>query len=240
MSERAFIERWLLPSTDLLARYHRFEARGLENVPAQGPLLIVVSHSALTYDFLLGMAAIYRERNRVVHPLAHRLWLQIPGVRAFMANIGVVLAGHEKARELLARGEIVGVAPGGLWEALRPSEERFRLRWAGRRGFARLALAAETPIMVACCPAADLALTVYRSGVTDEVYRRHQLPLPFMRGLGPTLIPRPVKLTAYFSEVLPFVRARSVDELAELVEARLRRLIDDAVRAEGLELESLR
>jgi hypothetical protein len=54
-------------------------------------------------------------------------------------------------------------------------------------------------MVLAACPAADEIYEVYRSRVTDTVYRRLHLPLPLARGRGPTLLPRPVPLVAYFS-----------------------------------------
>jgi 1-acyl-sn-glycerol-3-phosphate acyltransferase len=47
---------------------------------------------------------------------------------------------------VLARGEQLLVTPGGMREA-RPSREFYRLRWEGRYGFARLALATGVPIV---------------------------------------------------------------------------------------------
>ena len=98
---------------------------------------------------------------------------------------------------MLAAGDILVFAPVGMWEALRPRDERRRSRWEGRRGFVRLALRMGAPILVAGCPAADSIFTVYPSRLTDRVYRRLHLPVPLVRGLGVSLIPRPVKVTGY-------------------------------------------
>lgn len=81
--------------------------------------------------------------------------------------------------------------PGGMWEALRSSAERHQLRWEGRTGFARLSLMTGAPIPLSACPAADLALTLHANPITDYVYRNWKLPLPLMRGVGPTLIRAP-------------------------------------------------
>jgi aminopeptidase N len=40
----------------------------------------------------------------------------------------------------LREGHVLGVAPGGMWESLRPRDERRQSRWEGRKGFVRLAL----------------------------------------------------------------------------------------------------
>jgi 1-acyl-sn-glycerol-3-phosphate acyltransferase len=47
---------------------------------------------------------------------------------------------------VLARGEQLLVTPGGRREA-RPSRDFYRLRWAGRYGFARLALETGVPLV---------------------------------------------------------------------------------------------
>lgn len=242
-ADAEYVERRLLPAIELLARYHRFETRGMERIPRAGRLLIVSTHSAITYELLLGMCAIYESTHRVVRALGDHFWFRVPYVGSFLSKVGVVPGDPRLARYLLERDEVVGVGPGGMWEALKPSRERFQIRWGGRRGFARLALETNTPIILAACPAADLALTVYASRMTDLVYKRFRLPLPLMRGLGPTLMPRPVKLTAHFSELLPVSAElnagtppteEEVTALADSVALRMRRLIDDAVREDGL------
>jgi 1-acyl-sn-glycerol-3-phosphate acyltransferase len=239
--DRAYIEARFLPAMDLVARYHRFRIHGIENVPRSGAALIVASHSLITYDFLLATAAIYRGIGRVMRPLGDHFWFRFRPISRAFAKVGVVRASPETGRALLDRGELVAVGPGGMWEALRPSRERFQLRWEGRRGFARLALETKAPIVLGTCPASDLALTVYESRITDEIYRRFKLPVPIARGLGPTLVPRPVALTAHFSEPIeaPAIAGDTPteDEVAShavMVRERMRRLIEEAIREDGL------
>lgn len=185
-----------------LYRYHRFEILGLENVPRTGAALLVVHHSLATYDgFMLG-DAIYAGTGRLPRGLGDDRIFQIPGLRELALAIGIVPASPEAGERLLAEGHILGVAPGGMWESLRPREERRRSRWEGRRGFVRLALRASVPMIFGACPAADEIFTVYPSRLTDAVYARAHWPVPLVRGIGPTLLPRPVKIRAFLSEPL--------------------------------------
>jgi 1-acyl-sn-glycerol-3-phosphate acyltransferase len=230
-----FIEHRFLPAMDLVARYHRFETRGIERVPATGRLLILTTHSLMTYELLLGLAAVFQHTGRWVHPLGDRFWFRVPIIAEWMTKLGVVPADPKTARDFLMSDHAVGTGPGGMWEALRPSRDRFRLRWEGRRGFARLALETGTPVVLAACPHADLAYTIYESTLTDAAYRHLKFPLPIVRGFGPTLFPRPVKLTAHFSEVIPVApnpqpSDEHVRELADALAARMRLLIDEALR----------
>jgi 1-acyl-sn-glycerol-3-phosphate acyltransferase len=219
-----FFDRVLAPALRPLERYHRHEAVGLQHVPARGPALLISSHSLVTYDIFLAVAAVRRHTGRIARALADDLWFRVPVVAEIFRRAGLVPASPDAGRLLLARGELLGVAPGGQWEALRPASERFSLRWGTRSGFARLALAGGAPVVLVTCPAADLAVTAYANPLTDLVYRRLRAPLPIFRGIGPTPIPRPVRLRTHFSPPLrppPPRGAVATDDEVEAFRAEL-------------------
>ena len=58
----------------------------------------------------------------------------------FLRRYGTVAASHEHAEEALDAGAAVLVFPGGDWEVHRPSWERNKVDFAGRKGFIQLAL----------------------------------------------------------------------------------------------------
>lgn len=185
-----------------LRRYHRFSLQGAEHVPASGPCLMVVHHSLITYDgFLLG-AAIYEQTGRLPRGLGDDRIFEFERLGGFARAIGLEPASQEAGEALLHDGELLGVAPGGMWESLRPKPERRQSRWDGRLGFCRLAIRAGAPIMPAACPRADEVLTVFPSRLTDAAYRRLHWPVPLFRGVGPTLAPRPHKLTAFLGPTI--------------------------------------
>jgi 1-acyl-sn-glycerol-3-phosphate acyltransferase len=159
-----------------------------------------MNHSFATYDvFLLG-AAIYEASGRLPCGLADRWLFKLPGLRALAMDTGLVEANVGAARELLLRGEIVGLAPGGMREALRPSTQRYRVRGDDRKGFARLAVSAQSPIILAACPRADDLYTVSTGWLTEFAYNRFKLPVAFARGVAGTPLPRRIQLTHYLSE----------------------------------------
>ena len=180
-----------------LARYHRFRLEGAENLPRSGPVLLVVHHTLATYDGLLLAVAIQDATGRLPVGLGDDRIFQIPWLSDLASRVGMVPASPEAGEQILRAGGILGVAPGGMWESIRPRNERRHSRWEGRFGFARLALRCAAPIVVAGCPAGDDIYTVYPSRVTDALYRRFHLPAPLVRGLGPTLLPRRVPLVGY-------------------------------------------
>ena len=83
---------------------------------------------------------------------------------------------------------------GGMREALRPGDERYGVKWDKRKGFVRLSLRTGAPLVLAACPDADRLFHVYENRLTKLAYKRLHLPVPLVRGWGPTLLPRPVSL----------------------------------------------
>src|SRR2546422_8956253 len=136
---------WLLASL-----WFRGEVRGLGNVPEDGPVLLVGNHSGgnLTPDttvFTLAFSA-YFGVERAFYQLAHNLVLSMPGL-GFLRKFGTVAASPENAEKALSSGAALLVYPGGDYEVHRPSWERHRVDFDGRKGFIRLALEQDVPIV---------------------------------------------------------------------------------------------
>jgi 1-acyl-sn-glycerol-3-phosphate acyltransferase len=182
-----------------LAARHQHRACGVENIPA-GPCLLVVNHSLATYDIGLLMLAVWDMHHRLPRSLGDKRLFHLPWAARAAQYMGAQVASPTAGEELLADGRIVLVAPGGMKEAIRPSDERYRLRWADRKGFVRLALSAQVPIVLAACPRADDLYRVYRSGLTDAIYDLIHLPVPLFKGRGWSLLPDPVQLVHLVDE----------------------------------------
>jgi len=202
-----------------LMALHRYRVEGLEHVPRTGGCLLVAHHTLATYDgFMLGIA-IFDETGRMARGLGDDRIFLLPPLARRAWRVGLVPASPDAGERMLREGEIVGVAPGGMWESLRPSSERYQIRWEGRRGFCRLALRAQVPMMLAACPRADELFTVYASRLTDQAYGRLHLPIPIARGLGLTPLPRPLELVHYIAPLLvppPLVPAHEDEQVSEL------------------------
>ena len=197
----SYVEGW----TKALApmrRYHRHRVIGLDNIPTNGPALLVFHHSLATYDgFMFAMAA-YEHTGRLPNALGDDLIFKTPFLADLAWKSGIRPASPKAAHDLLKEGRLLYVSPGGMWESLRPSDEARTVRWEGRRGFCRLALRAQVPLVFIACPSADDIYTVQKSRVTDIMYKHFRVPMPFAKGRRGTPIPRPVQLTHYVSEPL--------------------------------------
>ena len=131
--------------------YHRAEVRGVENIPDEGPVLLVGNHSGgtLIADTFVFSAAFYDHfgPERDFHQLAHDMVFRVPGIRALVAPWGTVPANPENMKRALDRSAALLVYPGGDWETYRPSWESSTIDFADRKGFARLALEYGVPIV---------------------------------------------------------------------------------------------
>ena len=190
----------MLIAVQSMRHYHRHEIRGLHHIPSNGPVLLVVNHSLATYDIMLLTGDIYLETGRITRHLVDRLFFRIPLLAKLIVECGGVEGAPDAARKLLDAGEIVCLAPGGMREALRPSSERYQIRWDRRMGFAKLAITAQVPIILAACPKADDLYDVIDNPLTKWIYQQYKLPLVLARGFGFSIFPRPVKLTHFLSE----------------------------------------
>jgi hypothetical protein len=133
---------------------------------------------------------------------------------------------------------MVGCMPGGLREAMRGPADKYRVDWDGRRGFVWVAMLSGAPIILVASPRGDDIFDVRPNRLTRWVMDRVHLPFAFVRGWGPTLFPKPVKITQLVSapivaDVAPDqVTERDVVAQHERVVARMNQLMQDALELE--------
>lgn len=121
---------------------------GLENIPADGPVLLVGNHSTYAFvDMPLMFEEIHRVRGRFVRGLADHAHFVVPGWRDVLTRGGAVRGTRENCRVLLGAGEAVLVYPGGGREVAKRKGEKYQLLWKQRTGFARMAIEAGCPIV---------------------------------------------------------------------------------------------
>jgi 1-acyl-sn-glycerol-3-phosphate acyltransferase len=228
--------------------YHRAEVRDLRNVPAEGPVLLVGNHSGgtLISDTFVFSQAFYDHFGplRRFHQLAHDLVFAIPGVRASLARYGTVPASPENMKRALDLEAALLVYPGGDHETYRPSWESAKIDFAGRTGFARLALEHRVPIVpVVAIGGQETALflgqgrRIARTLQLDRLLRLKVFPAQLGPPYGMTImdlpgrIPLPAKITV---RALPSIDLHDrlgadpgVDEAYELVTGTMQRALDE-------------
>ena len=200
-----------LPGSWLLASfYFRADVRGLHNIPSEGPVLMVGNHSGgnMTPDTIVFTLAFttYFGVERRFYQLAHNLVLAMPGL-SMLRKYGTVAAGQANARKALQTGAAVLVYPGGDYEVHRPSWDAARVDFDGRKGFIRLALDEDVPIVpIVAAGGQETALFLSRgerlARLTriDKLFRLKVLPisigLPWGLNIGDMFghLPLPAKI----------------------------------------------
>jgi 1-acyl-sn-glycerol-3-phosphate acyltransferase len=227
--------------------WYRGEVRGLGNIPDSGPVLMVGNHSGgnMTPDTVVFTLAFntYFGVERAFYQLAHNLVLSMPGLGS-LRRFGTVAASPANARKALQAGAALLVYPGGDYEVHRPFWERNRVDFDGRKGFIRLALQENVPIVpVVSIGGHETALFLTRGEglarllALDRLFRLKVLPislaLPWGVNVGDMLghVPLPAKITI---ETLPPIDLKAefgpdpdVDEIYD----HLIRLMQDTLDA---------
>src|ERR1700734_764849 len=144
-----YIRRVLPLWRAFLGTYFRGEVRGLDNIPSEGPALLVGNHSGgtLIADTFVFATAFYDRfgPERRFHQLAHDIAARMPATG--ISRWGTVAASHENAGKAFDRGAPVLVYPGGDYETFRPTWHSDRIEFGGRKGFIKLATERGVPIV---------------------------------------------------------------------------------------------
>jgi 1-acyl-sn-glycerol-3-phosphate acyltransferase len=216
--------------------YHSYEAIGVENVPRTGPCFVIGTHSLATYENFLLFDEGERKLGRRGYITADSKLFRAPFAKPLIKRFNLIESNREIAIELLKAGNLIAGGPGGMREALRNSKNRYQIDWQGRHGFVWTSILAASPIVLAACPRADDIYTVYDSSLSKLSYEKFHFPLPLFRGVGPTPIPRRVKLTHLLSEAInpPCEPEKATKEIVtqhfEYLVERMNGLIEDALK----------
>jgi 1-acyl-sn-glycerol-3-phosphate acyltransferase len=204
---------WMLASL-----YFRADVRGMHNIPAEGPVLLVGNHSGgnITPDTIVFTLAFntYFGVERRFYQLAHNLVLSMPGL-GNLRKYGTVAASRENAHKALDTGAALLVYPGGDYEVHRPSWDSAKVDFNGRKGFLRLAIEKDVPVVpLVAIGGQETALFLSRGErlarllQLDKMFRLKVLPislaLPWGLNVGDMAshLPLPAKITL---EALPAI-----------------------------------
>lgn len=209
---------------DWTAARLKVDVVGLENIPA-GRALLVTNH-AFGFDVGLLMARIEAVTGRRVWVLGEHAWWTIPGLRRLAAAVGTVDGTQANADRLLSANELVLVMPGGLREALKPRELRYRLLWGHRYGFVRAAIRNRAPIVPIASLGADDLFDLVGNAFARS--RRFHLPFPLPKPAHLLPIPHLSKIRYVVGEPVPTDAPHPEQDEDHLIR-RLRREVEGAM-----------
>jgi len=221
--------------TELASKYFRVEVEGAEHLPSRGKALICPNHSGVSgFDALVLHHEIVKACGRYARVITHKLWFVNKTTAIPAQKLGFVEATLKNGLDALKKNQMVVIFPEGEQGNFKPSSKAYQLQ-EFRRGFVRMALETETPIIPTLILGAEethinlskLKLTKYIRGLI--------LPLPL------NLIPLPSKWRIIFLEpiTLPYPKSKLkdrelilevADEIREMMQERLNRELNPGNR----------
>ena len=178
---------------------------GLDRVPDSRPLLFVGNH---TLFGVLDVPMLFRElltrEDIFLRSLGDRLHFKVPLWRDFLLRYGVLPGTRKNCAQLMENGECVLVFPGGGREVAKRKNEKYKLIWKERIGFARMAVRHGCTIVpfsaIGVEDAYDILLDVGDllasplGPLVKKLDVRYDILWPIVKGAGPTPFPRPHRL----------------------------------------------
>jgi len=215
--------RWLYDN------YFRARAFGLDNIPAEGRLLIVGNHSGqLPMDGVMVSFAVANqpENARLPRSMIERWFPSVPFLGNWMNSVGGVIGDPKNCAKMLERDEAIVVFP----EGIRGSGKSYRLRYQLQRfghGFMHLAMEHNTPIV----PVGVVGCEETMPSLANIKPLARVLGLPYFP-LAP-LVPLPARVFMNFGKPMHYANdarnERDVEWRVEEVKDAIRDLIDTGI-----------
>lgn len=183
--------------------YFRVQTDGWENVP-DGQVLLVGSHNGglAAPDMMMMMYDWFRNfgTERLAYGLMHpSAWVVYQPIAQFAAKAGAIRANPNLAIAAFEKGASVLVYPGGAQDVFRPYWQRDKIEFAGRKGFIKLALRQEVPIVPLISKGAHETIIVL-ADFYQQVKQLHEWGLfPWFFDLDPKVFPIYLGLPWLFS-----------------------------------------
>ncbi|RHW23381.1 glycerol acyltransferase [Nocardioides immobilis] len=189
---------------EYLRRYHRHEVQIDAQLP-ETPALIVSNHG-FGGILDLNVLALARTLDRIGDPrqttfLVHQVAWTL-GVGGLIEPLGCVPGSAAAVDEAFAAGRHVAVFPGGDVEAAKPTRERNRIKFAGRSGFARVAIDKGVPVVPVVTAGAGESLLVLSDG--QRLARALRLPQLLRVKALPVSLTFPWGLNLGIAGMLPY------------------------------------
>jgi 1-acyl-sn-glycerol-3-phosphate acyltransferase len=199
LRDREFLVSRLIGLMHALIRagYFSFDVEGIEHVPREGPVVYAQNHSGwfpLDAFFVTLAIADAHGLGRAPFFATHEAALAAPLLGPFLRRVGAVPASWFRRPERLPPEiESCGIFPEGVRGNTKPFWEAYRMRdW--NRGFVRVAIAREAPIVPAAVIGGEECLPVAWTVRFLEPLIGASIGLPL------SLIPLPVRWKVVFHE----------------------------------------
>ncbi len=195
-----------------MIRYFDAKIKGLSRIPKTGGALLVGNHALLGIDSAILQSLVHQRCGRKLWFLAERNLWKVPFVHNVVEAAGGVIGSPENAQQLLGRGELVCVYPGGVDDSWKlTGRDRYQMLWGSRMGFARVAIEMGVPIIPVAGLGIDDIYTVFgrERWLGRKIFGSAKYDLPLLFGWRGTLLPRPVRVEFHALDPISTVGMRA-------------------------------
>ncbi|MEM6989303.1 MAG: lysophospholipid acyltransferase family protein [Myxococcota bacterium] len=216
--------------------YFRVVSEGHDNIPLDGPGVVVGNHSGvLPFDAIMMSADVFRytEPPRLVRYMVDYFVYQIPFLGTFFRSVGQISGTRRNFDGLMREGHLVGIFPEGAAALGKLAEKKYELL-PFSHGHVELAARHKAPVI----PFGLVGAEEQQTMVADikplaRAFRMPYFPVtttfPWLGPLG--LLPKPVRYFIRYGEPLTIdpealssidVREREVERVREAVAEQIR------------------
>lgn len=192
--------------------WHGHQIIGSESLPSSGPALLLFYHGALPVDYYFLVADTLLYRDRLIQTVADKFLFSLPGFRSLMWAFQCQTGTQESLVSLLRAGHLVGLSPGGTYEA-QMGDNMYKVMWRARSGFARvIEEVGEVPVIPVFTQNIREAYKAFNHGFTRSFWLWLHDTWK-IRGFVPVYGGFPVKLRTYVGSAITFPKGTSVEEI---------------------------
>jgi len=209
--------------TALSRAWHRPVFYGLENIDPEIPCLFVGNHTLYgLIDTPIMLAEVYKRTGVYYRSLGDHYHFKIPGWGPLVRQLGGVDGTRENCSALMKSRQHIMVFPGGGREVAKRKDEKCKLVWKNRTGFARMAIEQGYPILPFATLGADdtykikydaediqssrLGKWLLKNDKVRELTREGDLLMPIGSGALGSFIPKPVRFYYMFGKMIDTTR----------------------------------
>lgn len=228
--------------------YFTPEFYGLDNIDPDKPTLFVTNHTVFgVFDGPMFAVKMYEEKGIFVRSLVDNFHYEVPIWRDVLTSLGGAVKGTRKnCAELMRQREHILVYPGGGREVCKQKGEKYKLTWKNRMGFAHMAIEYGYQIIPIAGVGGDdtydilidsndvmqskLGTFLKKTGIAQKFLKNGEHIPPIVKGIGPTLIPKPAKF--YYAFGKPIDTARFAGKQEDVAAQRtVRREVEESMYA---------
>jgi 1-acyl-sn-glycerol-3-phosphate acyltransferase len=223
-------------------KWFRVEIDGIDNIPKEGPAIIVPNHSGqLPFDGMMISVAAMKEMEppRMPRSMIEKWFPTLPIFGRILTRGGQVVGITENAEKLLANGELVMIFPEGALGSGKIWSNRYQIQ-RFTHGFMELAIRYKAPIV----PTAVIGGEEQAPAFVNVEWLAKKIGFPYFP-LTPTFpwlgllgfVPLPSKYRIYFGKPLEFAgfeadidHPERIHEHVEIVRATVQEMVNEGLR----------